>query len=390
MIQRLRHTMPLLLLLSSLAGALAAGPALAEVRLGMSAALTGPAARLGHGMKQGIEAYLKQVNAAGGVQGQTLSLVALDDGYEPARAAPNMRRLIGEHQVLSVLGNVGTPTAIVTVPIANEERTLLFGAFTGAGVLRKDPPDRYVMNFRASYAEETAAMVDNLLAAGIKPEEIAFFTQNDGYGDAGYAGAVAALKAHGYQAAEDLPHGRYRRNTVNIEEGLATLLAGGGEPKAVIMVGAYAPCAEFIQLAREFLPETYFLNVSFVGTNALADALGPDADNVIVTQVVPHYDSDLPLTAEYRRALADYDPSLEPGFVSLEGYAVARLYVEGLRRSTGLDRESVIDGLESLGQVELGLGSPVALGPGDHQASHRIWPTIIRGGRVLPFDWSQL
>ena len=140
------------------------------IKVGMSAALTGPASALGNGVKTGIESYFASVNAAGGVNGNTLELVALDDGYEPDRAAPNMSTLIDEKGVVAVMGNVGTPTAIVTVPIANEKKTLLFGAYTGAGVLRKSPPDRYVINYRASYAEETAAMVDGLLGAGIKPE----------------------------------------------------------------------------------------------------------------------------------------------------------------------------------------------------------------------------
>ncbi len=380
-----------LALIGALGVGLIASPVFAEIKLGMSAALSGPTGKLGQGMKHGIEAYLQQVNDTGGVNGKRLALIALDDGYEPARAAPNMHKLIDDEQVVSVLGNVGTPTAIVTVPIANEEEILLFGAFTGSGVLRQDPPDRYVINYRASYAEETTVMVDNLLDQGVKPEEIAFFTQNDGYGDAGYQGAVAALKARGYADADSLPHGRYKRNTLNIEEGLAALLDSDVEPRAIIMVGAYAPCAKFIELAQEFLPDTYFLNVSFVGTDALAEALGPDGNNVIVTQVVPHYDGDTALVREYREALTAYDDGLAPGFVSLEGYAVAKLYVEGLRKAgSSIDRESVIDGLESLGEIDLGLGEPVRLSETEHQASHRIWPTVIRAGKVEPFDWSQL
>ncbi len=186
----------------------------AEIKVGMSTALSGSAQALGQGMKRGIEAYFKQVNQSG-VNGNTLKLVALDDGYEPAKAAPNMRRLIDEEKVLAVLGNVGTPTAIVSVPIANEKKTLLFGAFTGAGVLRQTPPERYIINYRASYAEETAAMIEGLLSSGIKSEEIAFFTQNDGYVDAGYNGAMKALKAKGVANPENLTHGRYTRNTLS-------------------------------------------------------------------------------------------------------------------------------------------------------------------------------
>ncbi|USF87049.1 ABC transporter substrate-binding protein [Candidatus Endoriftia persephonae] len=362
----------------------------AEIKVGMSTALAGPAQALGQGMKLGIEAYFNQVNKSE-INGNTLKLVALDDGYEPARAAPNMRKLIDEEKVLAVMGNVGTPTAIVSVPIANEKKTLLFGAFTGAGVLRKTPPDRYIINYRASYAEETSAMIDGLLSSGIKPEEIAFFTQNDGYGDAGYKGAMKALKAKGVANPEKLAHGRYTRNTLNVEDGLGTFLDVEITPKAIIMVGAYAPCAKFIKMAKEYLPDTKFLNVSFVGSTALAKALGDKGDGVIVTQVVPHFDSGHATVKEYREALNDYNASVEPGFVSLEGYLVAKLFVEGMKNAgSNPNRESIVDGLESLNSPNVDIGSKVGFSKTKHQASHKIWPTMIKHGKFVAFNWSEL
>lgn len=359
------------------------------VKVGMSAALTGPAQALGNGVKNGIESYFKYVNNNGGVNGNKLELIALDDGYEPAKAAPNMDKLISDG-VIAVLGNVGTPTAIVTVPIANASKTLLFGAYTGAGVLRKDPPDRYVINYRASYAEETGAMVKNLLASGIKPEEIAFFTQNDGYGDAGFNGAVAALKAAGFSNVDSLAHGRYTRNTTNVEQALSTILDAQVEPKAIIMVGAYAPCAEFIREARKDFADVKFLNVSFVGSAPLLKALGNDAEGVIVTQVVPDVTSELPGVVEYRKNLQAYNSDLQPDFVSLEGYLVAKIFVEGLKAAPSMTREGVIDGLESLKNLDIGIGVPITYSSSQHQASHMVWPTVIKNGKYEPLDWSQM
>ncbi|MBF9000146.1 ABC transporter substrate-binding protein [Vibrio sp. CAIM 722] len=356
----------------------------------MSAALTGPASALGIAVKDGIETYFDEVNAQGGVKGNKITFVPLDDGYEPAKAAPNMETLIKKDNVLAVLGNVGTPTAIVTVPIANKDKTLLFGAYTGAGVLRQTPPDRYVINYRASYAEETAAMVKNLLANGIKPEEIAFFTQNDGYGDAGYNGAVKALKAEGFNDVDKLAHGRYTRNTTNVEQALGTILDAEVEPKAIIMVGAYAPCAEFIRQAKQDFDDMIFLNVSFVGSIPLMKALGDDAEGVIVTQVVPHFDSDLPGVAEYRKALAKYKPNSSPDFVSLEGYLLAKIFVAGLNDAPSMTREGVIDGLEKLKNLDIGINVPISFSASQHQASHKVWPTIIRGGKYEPLDWATL
>jgi ABC-type branched-subunit amino acid transport system substrate-binding protein len=362
-----------------------------EINVGMSTALSGPAQALGQGMQAGVEAYFNKVNAAGGVHGNSLKLIAIDDGYEPSKAAPNMRKLIDELQVISVVGNVGTPTAIVTVPIANEKKTLLFGAFTGAGVLRKTPPDRYVINYRASYAEETAAMIDGLLSAGIKPEEIAFFTQNDGYGDAGYKGAISALKSKGFAGTHKLAHGRYTRNTLNVEEALSVILDAKVEPRAVIMVGAYAPNASFIKIAREDFPDTLFLNVSFVGSVALARELGDAGEGIIVTQVVPDFNSDLPGVVEYRQAMKTYAPDKVPGFVSLEGYIVAKIFVEGLKKSgPEQTRESIIDGLQSLGNLDVGIGETLKYSASEHQGSHKVWPTIIRGGKYVPYDWAEL
>ena len=362
-----------------------------EILIGMTTALSGPAEALGQGMKLGVEVYFNKINKTGGINNNILKLVAVDDGYEPYHAAPNMRKLINKSNVIAVIGNVGTPTAIVTVPIANEKRTLLFGAFTGAGVLRKNPPDRYVINYRASYAEETAAMIDGLISIGVKPSEIAFFTQNDGYGDAGYNGAVKALRATGYNYVEKLSHGRYTRNTLNVEDGLATILDAKIEPKAIILVGAYAPCAKFIKMAREDFPDVIFLNVSFVGSVPLAKELGSAGEGVIVTQVVPHFNSDLPGIKEYQKALSDFSTEAEAGFVSLEGFLAAKIFVNGLKAAgSDITKESIIDGIESLKDLDIGIGININLSKTEHQGCHQVWPTIIKDGKYMSLNWSDL
>src|SRR5450631_1584761 len=246
-----------------------------EITLGMSTALSGPAADLGRDMRRGVLAGFERANRAGGVNGRKLRLVALDDGYEPSRTAPNMRQLLDKDNVLAVIGNVGTPTAIVAIPIAMEQKTLFFAAYTGAGVLRDKPPERYVINYRASYAEEAGTMIDGLIDdLGVKPEEIAFFTQRDGYGDAGFNGGVAALKRHGLKNEKAILHVRYERNTLAVENAVASLVLAEHPPRAIVMVGAYAPSAKFIQQCREAGLRALFLNVSFVGSLPLAKELG--------------------------------------------------------------------------------------------------------------------
>jgi ABC-type branched-subunit amino acid transport system substrate-binding protein len=380
-----------------LTGALFAGAATRSggddgIILGMSAAFSGPASALGSDMRAGIVAAIEEANTSGGVHGRKLRLVALDDGYEPSRTAPNMRALVGEQKVVAVIGNVGTPTAVAAIPIAVETSTPFVGAYTGAGVLRKTPPDRVVVNFRASYAEEVGAMVDALVTrAGMKPAEIAFFTQRDAYGDAGFSGGIAALRRHGLTDSAAVTHGRYERNTEVVESALADILSAAVPARAVIMVGAYKPCAKFIQLAKQNELHVTFMNVSFVGAGPLAAALGSDGDGVIVTQVVPHFVSEAPLAVSYRAALATFVPDAKPGFGSLEGYAAARMLLLALQKGPDApDRESVIRSLEGLGKFDLGMGAPLELSATEHQASHQVWPTVVKSGQVEPTSWEAL
>lgn len=234
-------------------------------------------------------------------------------------------------------------------------------------------------------------MVRGLLGQGILPYQIAIFTQNDAYGDAGYTGVMRGLEAAGYRQGHQLPHGRYERNTLNVEQGLLKILEAPIKPRAIIMIGAYAACAKFIRIARRALPETIYLNVSFVGSMALKNALGPDGEGVIVTQVVPHFESDVSLTREYYRDFKDYAPEADPGFVSLEGYIVARIFIEGLRRAgPDVDRESIIDALLGIKNLDIGLGTPIRYTKELYQGSQRVWPTVIRNGRFESFDFASL
>jgi len=390
-VTRIRSILSLTALAVLLSTAAQADPGRPPITLGMSTALSGPAQSLGSGMKAGIETYFTRVNREGGLHGRELVLITMDDGYVPQAAAQNMVTLIDQEKVLAVLGNVGTPTAKVTVPIATEKKTLLFGAFTGAGLLRPSPPNRYAINYRASYLQETAAMVRGLLAQGILPYQIAIFSQDDAYGDAGYTGVMRGLKEAGYVHGYRLAHGRYERNTQDVEKGLLDILEAPIEPRAIIMIGAYSACAKFIRMARRSLPNTIYLNVSFVGSTALINTLGSDSEGVLVTQVVPHFASDLNLTKEYRRDLQEFAPGMEPSFVSLEGYIVARIFVEGLRRAgPEVDRESIIDALLSIRDLDIGLGTLISYTRESYQGSQMVWPTVIRNDRFEPFDFAPL
>jgi ABC-type branched-subunit amino acid transport system substrate-binding protein len=370
-----------------------------EIRLGMAAPFSGPAKELGHQLKLGIEAALGVANAAGGVNGRTVRLIAGDDGYEPTRTAGVMKELYEKDDVFAFLGNVGTPTAAVALPYVLQQRTVFFGAFTGAPLLRREPPDRYVFNFRASYAEETAAVVRYLVKIRrLRPEQIAVFAQQDGYGDAGYDGVAKIMRV--LHPGNDTPPTlrlNYPRNTVDVDEAIAQLQQYQRQHanlpiKAVVMVATYRPAAKFIEKTHDAIPGLIYTNVSFVGSTSLADelvVLGPKfAAGVIVTQVVPAVDSYASVTLEYKTALAKYFPGETPDYVSFEGYLTANVLIEAMRRAgPGLNSETLVRTLESMHGFDMGLGAPINFGPTEHQGVHKVWGTQIGAdGHFSPID----
>jgi len=311
-----------------------------------------------------------------------LKLIAADDGNEPTRTAEAMKQLYEKDQVFGIIGNVGTPTAAVAVPYALERRMLFFGAFTGANVVRHDPPDRYVFNFRPSYAEETDAAVRYLVKMRrIPPRQIAVFAQQDPYGDAGFAGVAKAFRALGVSDSAILRL-NYARNTVDVDNAISQLRVQRVPIKAVVMAAVYRAAARFIEKTHDLYPEMIYTNVSGVGGTALANELlllGPRyASGAIVTQVVPAVSGYSSAVLEYKTALAKYFPGEAPDYVSLEGFVSANILIQALKRTgSQLDTEKLIDVLESLRDLDLGLGVSLGFGRAEHQASHKIWGTAL-------------
>jgi branched-chain amino acid transport system substrate-binding protein len=363
-----------------------------EIRFGIAAPFSGSAKELGRQMKLGIDTAFNRINDAGGVDGRMLRLIAADDGYEPSRTADAMKQLYEKDQVFGFIGNVGTPTAVVAVPYALERRTLFFGAFTGANILRNDPPDRYVFNYRASYAEETDAVVRYLIKLRrLQPRQIAVFAQQDSYGDAGFAGVAKAFRTLGV-ADSAIVRLNYKRNTVDVDDAVNQLKSQRPPIKAVVMVATYRAAAKFIEKTRDAFPGMIYTNVSFVGSTALSDELmllgSRFASGVIVTQVVPAVGGYSSVVLEYKNALAKYFPGEAPDYVSLEGYVAANVLIQALKR-TGpqLDTEKLIDNLEAMRNLDLGLGAPLNFGRAEHQASHKIWGTAIDdNGKYQPIE----
>ncbi len=352
-----------------------------SIVFGQSAAQSGNARELGEGMNLGIRAAFEEANRTGGVHGRLLRLQLRDDRYEGEPAVANTRELIA-HGVFGLIGAVGTPTSQVAEPIASAAGVPYIGAFTGASLLRGSE-QRYVVNLRASYDQETEEMVERL-TTDLGHRRIAILYQDDSYGRAGWNGVRQAL---GRRNLALVGEGTYVRNTSAIKRALLDIRDSG--PQAVIIIGAYRAAAHFILWGRKLGVNAVFVNISFVGSNALLSELGRGGEGVVVTQVVPFpRDVSVPVVAQYQEALQAVAPAAQPGFVSLEGYLAGRLAVEVLRRSTRADgppptREAFLRTLHEAGPIDLG-GFIVSYGPEDNQGSDAVFLTVIREGRFVP------
>lgn len=347
-----------------------------SIVLGQSAALTGAAGQLGVQFQAGAKLAFEQVNAQGGIGRRTIEIRALDDGYEPDRCAENTRRLIAD-DVFALFGYIGTPTSLAAQPLFTQARVPFFAPFTGAMALRR-PFNRLVFHVRASYDDETELIVRQLTNLGLT--RIGVFHQNDSYGQAGLDGVTKALAA---RKLAPVATGTVERNSDKVGDAVARLVAT--KPEAIVQISTYASCAAFVRAARKAGYGGNFYNVSFVGTQALADALGADGAGVVVSQVVPSpYQQSRQITREFHEAIKK-SSNVQANYSSMEGYLAARVFIEGLRNAQvqagKLTRESLVAGLESLrGAVG---GFAVNFSATDHEGSRFVEMSMLTGdGRV--------
>jgi ABC-type branched-subunit amino acid transport system substrate-binding protein len=351
-----------------------------KIVFGQVAALSGPARDLGEGMRQGILAAFDEANRRGGISGRSLELQSLDDGYEPEKTIEATKQMIEQDKAFAIVGAVGTPTSKAGQPIATEAKVPFIGPFTGAQFLR-DPYNRYVVNVRASYYEETEAWIGHL-TGDLGITRIAILYQDDAFGLAGLDGVQRAMtKRHMALVAA----GNFKRNTTAVKTALLDIMKA--RPEAVVMVAPYRPVATFIRLAHQVRLNARFVAISFVGSDSLAQELGSEGAGVIISQVVPSpWDSSLSLVTAYQSALAAADANAKPGFVSLEGYVVGRLVAEALKRVSGEPtREKLLDAIAAA-PFEFG-GFTLRYGPDRNQGSDRVFFTVLQAdGSFKPVD----
>ncbi len=363
-----------------------------EIRLGIVIPYTGSAKENGQNYKQGIDVAFAKVNEAGGVNGRILKLIPADDGFEPSRTLGAMKQLWDKEQVFGYFGNLGTPTAEVSVPFALEHRALFFAPFTGGTAVRHDPPDRYVFNYRPSFMEEADAAVRYLLKIRkLKPNQIAAFGENDAFGEQGFAGIAKAYRAIGVSDASILRL-TYNRNTLDVDDAVNQLRQQKVPIRAVVMTATTRPAAKFIEKTHDLFPGMIYTNMSVAGATALSEELmllGPRfADNIIVTQAVPAVSGYSSEVLEFKTALAKYFPGVNPDYISLEGFIAANILIDAFKRcGPQIETEKLVDVLENTRNLDLGLGAPISFGRSEHQALHKVWGTQMdKNGKFQPIE----
>ena len=351
-----------------------------QIVFGQSAALTGPARLLGQGMRLGLFSAFREANRTGGVHNYRLILESLDDAYEPEAAITNAREFIDQRNVFALVGAVGTPASAAAQPIATERGVPYIAPLTGAEFLRVAQLRPNVVNVRASYYQETEEMVVRL-TEDLGVQRLGVLYQNDSFGRAGLNGLRRAVARHGLSLVGEAD---YPRNTEAIK--IALLDLRRSRPEAIVIIGTYKPAAALIRWSRRLNFNPYFINISVVGSSALAKELGADGAGVYITQVVPFpLDSSIPVVDQYRHALAMVDPESEPDFASLEGYLAGRLVVEGLRLAGPKPtRQGFLQALQAAKTIDLG-GFLLRYGDADNQGSDRVYLTVIdEQGHVQP------
>ena len=341
-----------------------------RILFGQAAALEGPSSALGQGMRQGILAAFAEVNAKGGVHGRRLELISRDDGYDPDRSAAQTRVLIEQDKVFALIGAVGTPTSAATVPLAQAGGVPFIGPFTGAAFLRA-PELHNVVNIRASYGAEAEAWIKHL-TEDLHVRSIAIFYQDDAFGRDGLAGVKLALQKRNMELTAE---GTFERNTRAVGSALRTITRA--DPEAVVMVGTYGPCAEFIKLAHQsgFIP--VFVNISFVGAGALAQDLGPEGNGVIVSQVVPFpWDPSVKVVADYQAAEQALDPNLSGRLVA------AVLEMAGPDPT----RAEMLRLINDVGRFDIS-GDVMTFGPNARDVPPKVFLTVIQpDGTFKPIE----
>lgn len=359
-----------------------------DIKIGMSGDFSGSISYLGNNMKKGAESYFNKINKS---SSNKYKLISYDDKYNPVLASQNVEKLIHKDKVVALLGNTGTPTTTVTLPIINKNQIPLIGPYSGGKMLREPQTNKYSFNYRVGYYNEVSQIVSNLFNKGIKPNELAVFTQNDTYGDSGYLGVLEAFRSKSLDVNQII-HERYTKGTENIEYGLSKLLDYNKNFKAIIIVGVNKATTKFIKYAKEDFPNAKFFLISAMNISTILNSLKEYEDDVYSTQVVPLLNENLPIVKEYKTDFKKLYPNESFNLISFEGYIVAKLFHEVVKelKPEEINKRNIKKQLLSVKNIDIGLGFKSSFNNKKHQYSNRVWLTRVKNGELQNVSWKDI
>lgn len=358
-----------------------------EIKVGMSGDFSGSIKYIGKNMAVGIEAYFKHINQESEYQ---FKLIVKDDKYKPQQTVQNVNEFVLDKEVVALIGNIGTPTSNVILPILKEHNLILFGPYTGGSILREQ--DELAFNYRPSYFSEAYYIVKNLIKKGLKTEDIVIFSQNDTYGQSGFLGAKKALSEYFSHTHKFVTHVRYERGTNNVEKALSYLYDLEKDPKVVLMISTEKQAIKFINLAKDDFPHLKYFHLSPVRIKAIQKQIQPYENNFYVTQLVPPLNSKLKIIKEYKRILHQFYPNAIPNKTSLEGFIVAKLFVSGVKSSkkSKIKREDLYTIFKKLKDINIGLGFISDFQNNEREYASSIWLTTVRDKKEISISWEDI
>lgn len=325
-----------------------AGVSDTEILIGSTAVLTGPLGPQTTDYTVGSNLYFDSVNASGGIHGRKLVYKPVDDAFDVKRSVENTRKMILEDRVFLIYNSTGTAHTAAILPLATDNKTVIFGPVTGASTFR-DNYNRYLFNVRASYAHEAQRIVQQQLQLGIT--KVAMVYQDDGFGNA----LMVEVKAAADARKLDLPtFVKIDPKAPDFKAAAAAIVQA--DPQAVVMGTAGSTFTGFAKALNATTARPVIYGFSVVSTDVLNRDLGAAARGIVLAQIMPSLrNPSIPVVQEYLRMLKAKNADAKPSTSQFEGFVHAKILVEGLKRAgRGLNTESFIKGLETGGDISFG------------------------------------
>ncbi len=357
-----------------------------DIKIGMSSDFSGPIAYIGNNMKKGVQTYFNSYNKT---SNNKLILIAKDDKYNPLLTSKNIKELIELDDVVAFIGNTGTPTTNVIIPLLNENNIVLFAPYSGGDNLRNNLLNRNIFNYRASYLNEAYFIVSNILKNGIKPQEIAFFYQNDTFGDSGYFGALKAIEDFGYKNAKMLVNGRYKKATVNVEDAVSKLYDSKTKIKVILLISVNQAAIKYINLVNEDFKDIIFFALSPLDISIVSKKINKN-NKLYVTQVVPLLDSKVKIVEEFNKNFKESFPNDKANLINLEGYIAAKLFTNSIKDFNNITSKQIFKKLNNLSKVDIGLEKQSSFNIYTHQYSNSVWLSTFKDGKIVNIDFAKV